>query len=78
MNTLKLYERIYLLKDLENSPFKAGDVGTIVMLHGNGEAYEIEFFSVDGSTLAVETVPASLIQSCEGLKQTLHIDILAA
>lgn len=78
MEDLRLFERIYLLKDLENSPFKAGDVGTIVMKHGNGEAYEIEFFSVDGSTLGVETVLADSLHSCEGIKQTLHINILAA
>ena len=77
MKKLKLFERIYLLKDIKDSTFKMGDVGTIVQIYGSGEAFEIEFFSIDGSTLGVETVPAVIIHSCEGLKQAVHINIAA-
>ena len=45
---------------LENSKLgkglKAGDVGTIVYIQGNGEAFEVEFLESDGSTVAIATV----------------------
>ena len=38
---------------------KAGDVGTIVHVHPGRDAYVVEFTTLDGSTVAVATVPAS-------------------
>ena len=38
---------------------KAGDVGTIVYVQGNGEAFEVEFLKSDGYTVAIATVLAS-------------------
>ena len=38
---------------------KAGDVGTIVHVHPGRDAYVVEFTPLDGSTVAVATVPAS-------------------
>ena len=34
----------------------AGDVGTIVLVHRGGEAYEVEFVTRGGETLAVLTL----------------------
>jgi hypothetical protein len=44
MNKIKLYDRIVLASDLPDSSFKAGDVGTIVEIYGEGNAFEVEFF----------------------------------
>ncbi len=39
---------------------KAGDVGTIVYIQGNGEAFDVEFLDPDsGSTIAIATVSPS-------------------
>ena len=38
---------------------KAGDVGTVVHVHPGRDAYVVEFTTLDGSTVAVATVPAS-------------------
>ena len=35
---------------------KAGDVGTIVYIQGDGEAFEVEFLKPDGYTVAIATV----------------------
>ena len=37
----------------------AGDVGTVVHVYPDGAAYEVEFFTPDGDTVAVVTVEAS-------------------
>ncbi len=55
---LEEHDRIVLTEDLPPSFLKAGDVGTIVHVHGRGAAFEVEFLALDGDTAAVETVPA--------------------
>ncbi len=35
---------------------RPGDVGTIVYVQGNGEAFEVEFLEPDGYTVAIATV----------------------
>jgi hypothetical protein len=71
---IKELERIYLLSDLEGTSFVKGDVGTVVFIYPNQEAYEVEFFALDGSSLGVETVPAHQAKSVQGIKKVLHID----
>lgn len=36
-----------------------GALGTVVLVHAQGEAYEIEFISLDEHTQAVLTLPAA-------------------
>ncbi|THV33614.1 DUF4926 domain-containing protein [Glycomyces buryatensis] len=51
MNELDVVE---LAVDVPEEGVKAGEVGTIVLVHGNPvEAYEVEFVNPDGSTLAM-------------------------
>lgn len=73
---LALYDRIVLTTDLTGTMFKKDDVGTIVEIYNDGEAFEVEFFAVDGSTIAVETVPASLLMPVSG-KLMLHVRQIA-
>ncbi|MEJ7659468.1 MAG: DUF4926 domain-containing protein [Hymenobacter sp.] len=39
-------------------PGAAGALGTVVLVHAQGEAYEVEFIGLDGHTQAVLTLPA--------------------
>ena len=55
MNELDL---VVLRKDLPSKRLKAGDVGTIVLVHAAGAAFEVEFTTFSGETIAVVTVPA--------------------
>ena len=71
---IKELERVYLLSDLQGTPFVKGDVGTVVFIYSEQQAYEVEFFAVDGTTLGVETVSAGQVKSVEGIKKVLHID----
>jgi ATP-dependent exoDNAse (exonuclease V) alpha subunit len=59
---LEEHDRIVLTEDLRNGRLKGGDVGTIVHVHRDGEAFEVEFLALDGNTAAVATVPASRLR----------------
>jgi hypothetical protein len=50
-----------LTVDLPAYGLKAGDVGTIVMVHGS-TGYEIEFMTLDGETIAVGSVDATQVR----------------
>ncbi|MEA4831940.1 MAG: DUF4926 domain-containing protein [Oscillospiraceae bacterium] len=47
---LKLYDIVVLKEDDPKTRIKRGTEGTIVYIHGNGEAYTVEFFDSDGDT----------------------------
>ena len=53
---LEEHDRIVLTDDISDSGLKAGDVGTIVHMYPNGEAFEVEFLTLDGNTAALASV----------------------
>jgi uncharacterized protein DUF4926 len=56
---------------------KAGDVGTVVHIYSDSDAYEIEFFALDGRTLDVVTVEASQVRPVSR-RDVLHVRELSA
>lgn len=56
---MKEFERAILLTDLPAEGLVRGDVGTIVHTYKGGEAFEVEFFTLSGRTIAVATVEAA-------------------
>ena len=56
-------DRIVLTRDLPDEGLKVGDVGTVVHVHREGEAFEVEFVALDGHTVAVATVRASHVRA---------------
>ena len=46
---------VALVRDLPEHGLKAGDVGTVVLLHGD-RGYEVEFMTLSGETIAVVTL----------------------
>lgn len=69
------HDRIVLTEDLRDGRLKGGDVGTIVHVHRDGEAFEVEFLALDGNTAAVATVPASRLRPVTGADLT-HARVL--
>lgn len=57
------HDRVVLTVDLPDSPLRAGDIGTVVMVHRGGEGYEVEFFTVSGKTFDVVTVTAAQVRA---------------
>ena len=50
------HDCIVLTQDIPDEGLKAGDVGTVVHIHGDAAAYEVEFMTLTGQTVAVTTV----------------------
>lgn len=56
---IKEHDCIVLTTDLPAEGLQAGDVGTVVHIHKKGSAFEVEFATFTGDTVAVSTVQAS-------------------
>jgi hypothetical protein len=56
------HDRVVLTENLPEQDLQAGDVGTVVHVYGDGAAFEVEFFHLDGRTVAVETVEAAAVR----------------
>jgi hypothetical protein len=48
--------RVVLTTDLPEHDLRSGDLGTVVLVHGDGAGYEVEFVTLDGETLTVVTL----------------------
>lgn len=59
---IKELDRVILNTDVPEFDLKKGDLGTVVKVHGNNEGYEVEFITLDGQTLTVETLDAEDIR----------------
>jgi hypothetical protein len=53
---IKEHDCVVLTKNLPEENLEAGDVGTVVHIHKDGAAYEVEFIALDGHTVTVATV----------------------
>jgi len=69
---LREFDLAALRTDLPEYGLIAGDVGTVVFVHADGAAYEVEFMTADGRTLAVETLTASQVEPVAG-EYILHV-----
>lgn len=56
---IKELDMVVLAKDLENYHLKRGDVGAVVHVYESGKAFEVEFVTGEGETVAVATLSAS-------------------
>ena len=50
------HKQIVLTDDIPEKGLRAGDVGTVIHIHPNGEALVVEFMTLDGDTVAIATV----------------------
>lgn len=50
------HSQVVLKSPLPALNLEPGDVGVVVHVHGDGDAYEVEFMTLDGRTIGVETV----------------------
>jgi len=62
MNNIKELDAVALTCDLSEQRLKRGDVGTAVLVHGNGEAFEVEFVDYDGHTVALLTLELAQVR----------------
>ena len=63
---IREHDCVVLTDDLIEASLKAGDVGTVVHVHSGGEAYQVEFVTFTGQTVAVEEVLSSQLRPVNG------------
>ena len=56
------HDCVVLTSDVPAAGLVAGDVGAVVHVHPGGAAFEVEFVTMTGTTVAVATVPASQLR----------------
>ena len=72
MSKILEHERIVLTRNLPEYGLCKGDIGTVVLIHRNGEGFEVEFMTLDGETIAVTTLMAMDVRSI-GKKEMAHV-----
>ena len=61
---MKELDSAVLTVDLPEHGLSAGDIGTIVLVHGK-QGYEVEFVSLEGETLAVVSLDLNQLRAAE-------------
>ena len=74
---IKEHDCVVLMIDLPAEGLTAGDIGTVVHIHKNGEGYEVEFITLDGQTVAVSTLLAHQVRPI-ARREIAHVRSLAA
>jgi hypothetical protein len=62
MKAIQELDPVALKCDLPDRGLMQGDVGTVVLVHGQGEAFEVEFVGYDGNTVALLTLEHSQVR----------------
>jgi hypothetical protein len=62
MKPINELDAVALTCNLPQHGLVRGDVGTPVLVHGNGTAFEVEFVGYDGHTVALVTLERSKVR----------------
>ncbi len=73
-------DTVVLTEDISYMNLKKGDMGTVVLVHKNGEGYEVEFMTLDGDTIGVTTLLPSQIRMIQQMEiaSARPLELLAA
>ena len=69
--TLEL-DLVVLARDIEEHGLKQGDVGTVVHSYPDNSAFEVEFVTAEGKTIAVLTLTSADVRPMQGA-EILHV-----
>ena len=75
-NNIKEFERVILTENIEAAGLNAGDIGTVVHVYQDGKAYEVEFATLLGETIAVCTLSLQQIRAIRK-KEIAHVRPIA-
>lgn len=73
---IKELDPVVLTRALPEHGLRRGDVGWIVMVHGDSAGYEVEFVTLAGETVSVVTVPAAAVRPVQA-KEIAHARAVA-
>ena len=74
---IKEHDRIVLVVDVPSESLVAGDVGTVIHVYRDGQAYEVEFTTLEGKTAAVVTLEVARVRPV-GKREIIHARELAS
>jgi hypothetical protein len=70
------HSNVILNEDLPEDGLYKGDVGAVVHAYRGGEAYEVEFLTMNGDTVAIRTLKAAQVQAV-GPRMIPHVREMA-
>ncbi len=70
-------DTVVLAHDLPEYGLTQGDVGVVVHVYADDAAYEVEFVTGEGATVAVITLETESVRSM-GQREILHVRDMAA
>jgi hypothetical protein len=59
---IKEHDCVVLTANIPDAGLESGDVGTVIHIHGDAAAYEVEFMTLTGKTVAVTTILPSQLR----------------
>ena len=62
---IKEHDRIVLMNDIPSEGLLTGDIGTVIHVYKEGEAFEVEFVTLGGETVSVITLPSSQVRAVD-------------
>ena len=74
---IKEHDRVVLKTSVSGKGLKAGDVGTVVHVYKEGEAFEVEFLTLHGETVTIATLEASQVRPVQK-REITHARLLRA
>ena len=74
---IKEHDRGVLAVDVPSESLVAGDVGTIVHVYRDNQAYEVEFTTLEGKTAVVVTLEVNQVRPV-GKREITHARELAS
>lgn len=69
---IREFETVVLTHDFEEHDLKQGDIGAVVHCYGAAAAFEVEFVTAEGRTVALLTLTKADIRPM-GSKEILHV-----
>ncbi len=74
---IREHDRVVLASTVPAEGLVAGDVGTVIHIYRDGQAYEVEFTTLEGKTAAVVTLEAAQVRPV-GKREITHARELAS
>lgn len=68
---IKELDTVVLMHDIKECGLTAGDIGAVVHCYSDGNAYEVEFTTAEGKTIAVLTLTSDDIRPMRS-REILH------
>ena len=69
---IKGLDTVVLSRDIPEHSLKQGDIGAVVHSYKEGKAFEVEFITGQGDTVAVVTLNSEGVRLMQG-KEILHV-----